>query len=500
MMLTKMFALALALALAACQRHDQPAAHTGSAGSAGSAVIIVTKTELTYQGSGSASASKDPWVPTDASTVPETAEAKKHRADIALGRVASIMPKLAALRELTFDHDIPRMYQSTEDFRTFVHTEITKDLPKDKAADESAALYHIGLLTKPGNLAELEEQAFTTQAGAYYDPVAKKFFLVMVPDSDLMLDTISAHELTHGLQDQHFDLQKFMPSGDQLDDDHQAVRRFVAEGDATFTMFLYSIAQMSGGKITPKMIAMLRAQLATFATMSPEDMIKQNAAGFGASLDPEIKKSVDAMGEIPMTVLVPMIDSYMQGALMVAAAYDRGGWKAVDALYTNPPESTEQGLHPATKLFPTRDHPKAVTFSVAAARSEAEISNVVLGELQWQIYFQLWLPAQKAIASEGWGGDRVKVTKNAAGKLTAWIATVWDTRKDADEFKAAYVASLAKRFPKGSGDPASATGFDRGDDAGKIYLNQNGLEVVAVDGAEANAKAVGELAAATKIR
>jgi hypothetical protein len=233
--------------------------------------------------------------------------------------------------------------------------------------------------------------------------------------------------------------------------------------------------------------------------MTPEEMIKQNAAGFGASLDPEIKKSVDAMGEIPMTVLVPMIDSYMQGALMVAAAYDRGGWKAVDALYTDPPESTEQGLHPKTKLFPTRDHPKAVEFHLAAEKSEPEIANVVFGELQWQIYFQLWLPAQKAIASEGWGGDRVKVTKNGAGKLTAWIATVWDTQKDADEFKSAYVASLPKRFAKGSGDPATAAGFDRGDGDGKIWLKQDGMKVFIVDGT-GDAKSVDALAAATKVK
>src|SRR3569832_1340067 len=388
-MVTKLFAAALALT--ACKSHDQPTPPTHNTGSAGSA--------------GSATAGKDPWVTADASTVPETSELKKHRADLVLARVASSLPKLAKVRGLTFEHDTPREYQTADAFKTFVHTEITKDLPKDMAEEESAALYHVGLLTKPGNLAELEEQAFTTQAGAYYDPAQKKFFLVMVPDSDIMLDTISAHELTHGLQDQHFDLKKFMPSGDKLDDDHQAVRRFVAEGDATFTMFLYMSAQMSGGKVSPQIMKMLRSQLEQFANMSPEEMIKQNAAGFGASLDPEIKKSVDAMGEIPMTVLVPMIDSYMQGALMVAAAYDRGGWKAVDEHYTNPPESTEQGLHPTTKLFPNRERPQAVTFTVAT-KGEKEVANIVFGELQWQIYFQLWLPAQKAIASEGWGGDR----------------------------------------------------------------------------------------------
>ncbi|HEY6033146.1 MAG TPA: hypothetical protein VIV58_02775 [Kofleriaceae bacterium] len=484
MVTKKLFAVALALV--ACKGADKGADKKPAPS------IVVTQDKITYEGSGSA---KDPWVTADASTVPETPEQKKHRADVALARVAAIMPKLAKVRGLTFEHDIPREYQTADAFKAFVHTEITKDLPKDKAEEESAALYHVGLLTKPGNLAELEEQAFTTQAGAYYDPAQKKFFVVMVPDSDVMLDTMSAHELTHGLQDQHFDLQKYMPSGDKLDDDHQAARRFVAEGDGTFTMFLYMIAPE--GPVPPAAMKLLRGQLESFASTSPEEMIKQNAAAFGSSLDPEIKKSVDAMGDIPLTVLVPMIDSYMQGALMVAAAFDRGGWKAVNELYTNPPESTEQGLHPTTKLFPTRDHPKAVSFTVPD-KAEKEVANIVFGELQWQIYFELWLPAQKAIASEGWGGDRVKVTKNAAGKMTAWIATAWDTQKDADEFKAAYVGSLAKRFPKGSGDPATPAGFDRGDGAGKIYLKQDGLKVFVVDGA-ADPNAVGQLAAATKI-
>jgi hypothetical protein len=443
--------------------------------------VVVTQTVMTM---GSGSATVDPWAGKPPRTTPETPAEKKQRADIALARVASIMPKLAKVRELTFDHDIPREYQTTEDFKTFVHAEIAKEMPKAKAADESAALFHIGLLTKPGNLADLEEQAFTTQAGAYYDPAKKKFFLVMVPDNDMMLDTISAHELTHGLQDQHFNLQKFMPEDDKsLDDDHQSARRFVAEGDATFTMFLYAITAMTDKPITPEMVKKMKTQLADFSKTSPEEMIKQNAAGFGASMDPEIKKSIDAMNDIPMTVLIPMIDSYTQGAGLVAEAYDHGGWTAVNALYTDPPESTEQALHPATKMYPKRDHPKVVTISMPSDKPENKIDDVVMGELQWQVYFQLWLPAQRTIASEGWGGDRIMVVKRGDGRLVARLATAWDTEKDATEFAQAYVGSLKLRLPKGSGDPAKA-GFDRGDGVGKIFMKQVGSNVFIVDGAD----------------
>src|SRR6185295_18065417 len=50
-----------------------------------------------------------------------------------------------------------------------------------------------------------------------------------------MEDTIIVHELTHALQDQHFDLQKFQIS-DPLSDAGSA-RSALIEGDATLTMY-----------------------------------------------------------------------------------------------------------------------------------------------------------------------------------------------------------------------------------------------------------------------
>ena len=454
-------------------------------------LVLACRKEPPATAKGSAA---DPWSAKPAE--PDTPARRAARADAALGRVAAIMPKLAKLRELDFSHDIPRQYQSTDDFRAFVHREIAHELPVDKAGDESLALFQLGLLTKQENLAQLEEQAFVTQAGAYYDPKQKKFFLVMVPDSNVLLDTMSAHELTHGLQDQHFDLQKFLPdendgSGAQkLDDDASSARRFVAEGDATFTMFLYMASP--SGKIVPAAVEMLVGQLGKLAALSPADLAKMNAP-MATSGDPEIKKSIDAMADIPDTVLVPMIDSYMQGALLVAAAYKRGGWTAVDDLFVHPPESTEQALHP-DKLF-AGDHPHRVTLPKLAG---AELANVVFGELQWQVYFGLWTPDQKQVASEGWGGDRASVVRRPDGRLIARVATVWDSPNDAAEFATAYGASLAKRFPKGSGDPASATGFDRGDGAGKIFMKTDGAKVFAIDGAD-DAKPLAALIAGAKI-
>lgn len=425
----------------------------------------------------------DPWNIDAGTAGPESAETRRKRAEAALARVGTIVPRLEKIRSLTFERDIPREYQSAADFRRFVHTEIAKELPERKAADLSEALFHLGLLAKPGNLAALLEQAFTTQAGAYYDPSQKKFFLVMVPDSDLILDTISAHELTHGLQDQHFNLRSFLPdptATPPVDDDERAARQFVAEGDATFTMFLFAIASMTNStQIDPKLLGILNSQLADFAAKSPQDLIKENAAGF-STMDPEIKKSIDAMNDIPMTVLVPMIDSYTYGAKLVAAAFETGGWASVNALYAHPPVSTEQALHPVEKLLKRPDRPQRVTL---AKTSGVEIANLVLGELQWQIYFSLWVPDQRTVASEGWGGDRVSVTKRPDGRLVARIATSWDTEGDAKEFVTAYEASLRVRFPGATGNVQQG-GVVRPGTTGAIFLRHAGRRVFIVDGGD----------------
>ena len=451
---------AAVLALAACR--DKPAVPPASAGS------------------GSAAAA-DPWN-TSAQPKPADTPASRHeRAAAALGRVAAIEPEVARLRGLTFSREVPTHYQAAGEFQAFVRREIAKELPPARSRDLSAALAHLGFLVKPIDLAQVEEQAMTTQAGAYYDPAAKAFFLVMVPDNELMLDTMSTHKLTHALQDQHFDLTKYLPSDAGIDDDAATARRFVVEGDATFVMLLYALHGVIGDRISPAVLASLRSQVTVFAAMDVDalkEMSKSQSAAFGM-MDADIKKSIDAMDDIPSTVLVPLLASYMKGSLVALTAYEHGGWPGVDALYRDPPASTEQVLHPEAKLYPARERPHRVTL---ARTADAELTGNVLGELQWKIYFELWKLPHAAEASEGWGGDRYAVTRRKDGRLIGRIATTWDTAGDAAEFASAYLASLAVRFP-GAGTSAPAAGFAR-PNGGRVFLRTAGTRVFIVDGAD----------------
>ena len=122
-------------------------------------------------------------------------------------------------------------------------------------------------------------------------------------------------------------------------------------------------------------------KVAQAATESPEIM---------AQMGPELKASIEAMTSIPPFILDPLFGAYTKGAAAVAAVRDAGGWAAVGDLYKDPPESTEQMLHPADKLVGKRDHPVAITFAPlpAALTGWTELDQDVAGELTMAVYFK----------------------------------------------------------------------------------------------------------------
>jgi len=391
----------------------------------------------------------DPVVADPVPVVPEPEDpelVRQRKVDAALARIPAIKAGLSALRALPFKEDVPAQYQSNADFRAFVTGEVNETFTPDKAGAISDAMFHIGLLAERIDLAQTLGDAFVSQAAAYYDPKQKKFFVVLVPEEQIALDTMSAHELTHALQDQHFGLDAYLEPKTPLNEDETAARKFVVEGEATLTMFAYA-GQTMGGDLLGKGLPLLKLGLGQAAAMSIDDfkaMTKQQQAG-AAGLDSEMQKSLDAMDTIPPAIMVPMLDSYMKGALAVLTAFEQGGWAEVATLYANPPQSTEQMLHPATKLYPTRDLPKKVT--LPATPGLTEIYGNTIGELEWRVYFMLWNKAVADKAADGWDGDHWSVRKAADGSLVGLVVTTWDSPAEATEFATAYEQTIATRFP-----------------------------------------------------
>src|SRR5262249_47418965 len=154
----------------------------------------------------------------------------------------------------------------------------------------------------------------------------------------------------------YFDLSAYYREKKQtgqadLTDDQMFARQFIVEGEATLLMTAHAAQRGAAKKIGGEQAKLLETQMAALAGMSVDDLItaaKLQARLLGGQSASE-RDSVDKLDKIPRYVLVPLLESYTKGALPVAMALRSGGWEAVDALFREPPQSTEQVLHPAEK-------------------------------------------------------------------------------------------------------------------------------------------------------
>ena len=385
-------------------------------------------------------------------TPPAPKKSREELAQAAVARVPAITTEVARLRGLDAK-PVPAAYQKTEDFKTFLRAQLALELPPEKSGDISRALFAVGLLKEKIDLGAVVEAAMLSQAGAYYDPEQKKFFIVMVPENDMMLDTLSSHELMHAVQDQHFDLLTYLGGKGnkaKLTTDQVTARRFVVEGEASLMMFAYMGTKMGGGAdpFAAPGRAALGMQVKMTAGLDADaigKMAKDQGATLGA-LGPDFKDALAAIDTIPPVVLVPLYDAYFKGAQTTYQAFEAGGWDAVAKLYTSPPASSEQVLHAPEKLVGKRDQPTPVKLPAPKALAGyKKIHEDDFGELLWRVYFTLWGSGAVAnAAAAGWDGDWFAVYAKG-DETVALVSTVWDSATEATEFEAALTPTLATR-------------------------------------------------------
>lgn len=359
-----------------------------------------------------------------------------------LARVAAMKPDVAKVRGLALKADVQAGYQTTDEFRAYVHGAVEKG--GADVRNRSDALVALGLLPPSIDLGSAIEHAYVTQAAAYYDFATKRFFLVAPSENLETFDLTCAHELTHAITDQHYDLATYMNGAESSD--ALVARKFVVEGDAMLTSIAYLIySKTSLPELTKDQIRAMRPKIVELAEAAPTafaEMMRQQAKS--TKMDPEMLKSLDAMASIPPTILVPLMDSYMKGAVLMLDAYEKGGWREIDALYTNPPRSTEQVLHYSERLLRGTDLPRAVTLPEIPGTTL--VFSDVLGEMQWAIYFGEWTKNGERHAAQNWDGDRYAVVRDKKGKLVSLVATIWDSEYDAKLFHEAYAQTAANRY------------------------------------------------------
>lgn len=299
-------------------------------------------------------------------------------------RVKPIADAVAKERGLDFEHPIDVEFLSAAEYTKASTAGGSEDMT---AADQRYLRHQVKLLRALGlvsgdvDLAKAFDAQSDTGSAAFYDELEKKAYVRGTKLTPGVREVL-AHELTHALQDQHFDLDRLTDA----DDEQASASDALVEGDADRVEY-----------------AWLDEQPAAVADAADKEL---SAAGDQASsqLDGTVPSIVSAMFDAP----------YALGDEMVGNLHDRGGNKQVDKAFAHPPRSTAQLLD-ASRYLDNRRPAKVTVKGPAGARV---LDRDRLGALVWYLMLARQLPAPQALtAVDGWDGDHyvLYTPKGSAG-------------------------------------------------------------------------------------
>jgi hypothetical protein len=430
------------------------------------AIIALTGASLFFIGLSRPSANSilDPWVkrvgraPTEPGALARpSGRAQQDPVAIKTARNAALVAATQEVLKETSDIrqlSILRPVRSSTQSRAEIERMLIKNLNEETTPAQIHAvevtLKKLGLAPADFQYRALMVRLLTEQVAGYYDPKTHEFHLADWIDIDGQRP-IMAHELTHALQDQHFNLRRFehWPKGDS---DAELAAHALVEGDATLAMALY-VAN------SPLRVLALLKSLGT-ASMSSVELDKA-----------------------PRAVRESLLFPYQEGLAWTNALYRRDSWNLVSKAFTDLPQSTEQILHPE-KYF-AHEAPVKVTLpditlllngSAAAGSAQREqfwsaatgrrfgfamnqaqgprvgwkrLDYDVQGEWGFYLILDQFLksPSESRRAAAGWAGDRFAVYEGPKGEVLIASLSTWDTENDAREFFDAYVKRIELRYP-----------------------------------------------------
>src|ERR1700676_3280033 len=186
-------------------------------------------------------------LPSGVSFAQETAAAPdqatgKNRAAF-LAATDEVLKEMSEITGYKLKTPLKKTLRSREEIHAYVVRQMDdqKDASERYASARSAEAF--GLIPKGFNLDAFLVDLLTEQIAGLYDPKSHEFYVAdWIPAADQKM--VMAHELTHALQDQHFQIENWAKAA-RPNDDAELARESVLEGSAMVAMVEY-LLQGSG--------------------------------------------------------------------------------------------------------------------------------------------------------------------------------------------------------------------------------------------------------------
>ncbi|QLH79642.1 PGF-CTERM sorting domain-containing protein [Halosimplex rubrum] len=394
--------------------------------------------------------------------------------------VARGMARVEQIRELEFNETVPVDVVSREKFsaNTSYNTTTNGSLHQNVKWE---AMLMVGENT---DAISVQESNTGASVGGYYSPTEERIVIVSENTTAPKMNEITlSQELFHALQDQRYNISGF----DQYTEELHNARDGIIEGDGNLVDKLYS--QRCG---------------AEWDCLMPQ---MQPGGGSGGQ------------SAIHYGMYLVTYQPYSDGPKFVDRIYRAEGWEGVNAVYENPPASTEQTIHPEKY---GEDEPTNVSFADTSGADwtvphleNGTVDYAQFGEagLATMLFYPYYdsertrapvvgpqsffnLSAGGALSSydpinystqytDGWDGDRLYpyVTDDSAEtNETGYVwKTVWDSEGDAADFVEGYSMLLDYYGAQSVDDSANTYRIADGSYADAFYVNHTGTTVTLVN-------------------
>jgi hypothetical protein len=335
---------------------------------------------------------------------------------------------------------------------------IREEIKPEELRAEELTLKKFGFLPPDYDLKQATIDLFTEQAAAFYDYHKKQLYVLDSNPSSIQQVAL-VHELAHALADQHFNLDRYIERAKQSDDGAMA-RLAVMEGQATWLMSEYMARRMGMSlKTSPAIMQVLVGQ-----------------AGIAAGQFPVFEKA-------PLYLRETLLFPYTQGMVFQHVLFDKEGQAAFTLVFTRPPISTQQIIHPE-KYFAQEKPANPPLASLSSPGEYRTLAEGSVGELDHSILLRQYADQQasESIAPRWRGGSYRLLEHKKDGRTVLAYASEWADVSAAKEFLGLYRRVLKGKWKAMEVTAESETRLTgRGDD-GYFTLRLDGARLTSLEG------------------
>jgi hypothetical protein len=248
-----------------------------------------------------------------------------------------------------------------------------------------------GLLPKDFPLEQTLNDILTEQIAGLYDPDSQEFFISdWTSPADLRM--VMAHELTHALQDQYYHIDTWRDAA-KPNDDAELARDSVLEGAAVAAMLDYMLRDQGKG-------------VRDLPAIDPSLVVGDTS-------------SSPLFSKAPMVIRDELLFPYVAGMDFAQAVLKAtSGWPDFGRVFANPPQSTQQIMHPDLYLNGVTRAPVTLPdFSTLLPADWKQLDENLMCEFGLQEVLKQFLAEPRALdLSPAWAGDRYAIFENQQTK------------------------------------------------------------------------------------